>query len=308
MTPTPIILHHYDESPFTQKALRMLGIKGLGWRSVVTPMLPPKDDLLALTGGYRGTPVMQIGADVYIDTQLIARELERRWPTPSLFPNGNRGLPLALVKWSDAFFRSSLVIALALLLPQWPEEFRRDRQQLFPDIDFDKVPNDLGHAKSQFRAHAWLLEQQLADGRAFLAGAQAGLADVQAQPFIWMARGAFADVAADLLEGLPHLPGWYERVSAIGDGQRTVITAQEALQEARSAQPGAPALIDARDAQGLQAGYVVDVMPDDTRRGAVRGAVHVATANEIAIRREHPRAGEVIVHFPRLGYRVVRVS
>ena len=62
------------------------GHQGLAWQSVATPMLPPKDDLVALTGGYRGTPVLQIGADVYIDSQRIARELERRFPVPSLFP------------------------------------------------------------------------------------------------------------------------------------------------------------------------------------------------------------------------------
>jgi hypothetical protein len=52
----------------------------------------------------------------------------------------------------------------------------------------------------------------------------------------------------------------------------------------------------------------VDVMPDDTRRGAVRGAVAGATVNEIAVRRAHPKCGEVVVHFPRLGYRVTRVE
>jgi hypothetical protein len=36
----------------------MLAIKGLDWRSVTTSMMPPKDDLIALTGGYRGTPVL----------------------------------------------------------------------------------------------------------------------------------------------------------------------------------------------------------------------------------------------------------
>jgi glutathione S-transferase len=72
------ILHHYDASPYTQRVLKMLGIKRLRWVSVRTPMLPPKDDLVALTGGYRGTPVLQIGADVYVDSQRIARELERR--------------------------------------------------------------------------------------------------------------------------------------------------------------------------------------------------------------------------------------
>ncbi len=36
---TVIILHHYDASPFTQKALRMLGLKKLAWLSVETPMI-----------------------------------------------------------------------------------------------------------------------------------------------------------------------------------------------------------------------------------------------------------------------------
>jgi len=87
-----LILHSYDASPFTQRALKMLAIKGLAWHSVTTPMMPPKDDLLALTGGYRGTPVLQIGADIYIDSQRIARELEERFPRPSLFPDGKAGV------------------------------------------------------------------------------------------------------------------------------------------------------------------------------------------------------------------------
>ena len=40
---TAIILHHYDASPFTQKALRMLGLKRLAWRSVQTPMGETRD-------------------------------------------------------------------------------------------------------------------------------------------------------------------------------------------------------------------------------------------------------------------------
>ena len=40
----------------------------------------PKPDLMPLTGGYRKTPVLQIGADIYCDTQLIMLELERRAP------------------------------------------------------------------------------------------------------------------------------------------------------------------------------------------------------------------------------------
>lgn len=86
-----IILHSFDASPFTQKALRLLGLKRLSWRAVTTPMILPRPELVALAGGYRGTPLMQIGAELYIDSQLIAGELEKRFPTPTLFPGGALG-------------------------------------------------------------------------------------------------------------------------------------------------------------------------------------------------------------------------
>ena len=59
-----IILHHYPTSPFSEKIRRIFGYKKLAWRSVEIPRSAPKPDLMPLTGGYRRTPVMQIGADI----------------------------------------------------------------------------------------------------------------------------------------------------------------------------------------------------------------------------------------------------
>ena len=75
-----LILHHYDFSNFAEKARLMLGFKGLAWRSVEQPPILPKPNLAPLTGGYRRIPVLQAGADLWCDTRLIARELERRVP------------------------------------------------------------------------------------------------------------------------------------------------------------------------------------------------------------------------------------
>jgi glutathione S-transferase len=144
-----LILHHYDASPFTQRALRMLGLKRLAWHSVQMPMMPPKHGLVALTGGYRGTPVLQVGAELFIDSQLIARKLEQLHPTPSLFPAGDVGLQLAMVKWSDQFFRSALKIVLGAIADQWPEPFRKDREHLFPDIDFATVGIETWHWRTR---------------------------------------------------------------------------------------------------------------------------------------------------------------
>ncbi|HVM96167.1 MAG TPA: glutathione S-transferase N-terminal domain-containing protein, partial [Candidatus Acidoferrales bacterium] len=83
-----LILHHYDTSPFSEKIKKILAYKNLSWRAVEQPTIMPKPHLLPLTGGYRRIPVLQIGADIYCDTQLIARVIERVQPQPSIFPAG----------------------------------------------------------------------------------------------------------------------------------------------------------------------------------------------------------------------------
>ena len=86
---TEPVLHHYPFSPYAEKIRAMLGYKGIAWKSVQIPPVMPKPDVIALTGGYRKTPILQIGADIYCDTALIARVLERLAPSPSLFAQGD---------------------------------------------------------------------------------------------------------------------------------------------------------------------------------------------------------------------------
>ncbi len=301
---TGIILHHYDASPFTQKALRMLGLKNLGWRSVETPMMLPKPDLVCLTGGYRGTPVMQIGADIYIDSQGIARELERRHPEPTFFPSADAGLAYALVKWSDEFFQAGLKMALALLGPDWDAAFREDRQALFAHLDFDDMDKETGHAMAQLCASAALLDAQLADGRSFLSGDRAGLADIQAFGVPWFTRAAMP-VTEQLFCNFEHLPAWEARMAELGEGDRQPIDVAEAHRVARESQPDLTSEIGGNDAQGLEAGMPVKVRPDDfSLRGAVEGTVLRASALELAVHRSTDDFGDLVIHFPRLGYRV----
>ena len=97
MSTPSVILHHFDQSPFSEKIRLVFGLKNITWTSVRISRIMPRPDLMPLTGGYRRTPVMQIGADIYCDTQCIMRELERRFPQPSLVPEGYGGLA-----WSSA--------------------------------------------------------------------------------------------------------------------------------------------------------------------------------------------------------------
>ncbi len=87
-----LILHHYPISPFSEKVRLVLGFKRLAWRSVIVPSLLPKPDVLALTGGYRRTPFLQIGADIYCDSALMCRVIDALHPQPALYPPATAGL------------------------------------------------------------------------------------------------------------------------------------------------------------------------------------------------------------------------
>ncbi|MBL8511715.1 MAG: glutathione S-transferase N-terminal domain-containing protein, partial [Betaproteobacteria bacterium] len=96
-----LILHHYPASPFSEKVRLIMGYKKLAWQSVIIPNIMPKPDLQALTGGYRRTPVLQVGADIYCDTSLIVEVLEAHQPAPSLYPSPIEGLVRTLAQWAD---------------------------------------------------------------------------------------------------------------------------------------------------------------------------------------------------------------
>ena len=58
-----LIFHHFDQSPYSEKIRLIFGLKGLTWNSVQIPRIMPKPDFVALTGGYRQTPALQIHPD-----------------------------------------------------------------------------------------------------------------------------------------------------------------------------------------------------------------------------------------------------
>ena len=119
-----IILHHYPMSPYAEKVRLAFGLKGISWRSVHIPNIMPKPELMPLTGGYRRTPVMQVGADIFCDTLCILREVERRFPAPSLYPNGDKGVAHAATWWAEkSLFDTAVGIAFGEMGDKLPEAF-----------------------------------------------------------------------------------------------------------------------------------------------------------------------------------------
>jgi glutathione S-transferase len=300
---TDIILHHYDTSPYAEKVRTGLGLKGLAWASVELPVIMPKPNLTALTGGYRKTPVLQIGADIYCDSQLIMRELECRYPNPSFYPAG-RGAADAFAWWAEkATFSPAVSIKFAKRPDALPKGFLEDRakfsgRNIDPTAMLAAVPNML----DQLRAHFDWLDQTLADGRSFLQGPAASLADLAAYHPVWTLRQNFGSAAP--LDGFPRLLTWAERIAAIGHGRRSEMSAQQALDIARASTSIAKAAVDPQDPIGRKPGQTVTVTPDDTGRDPVVGELVASDVHEIVIRRSAREIGEVCVHFPRAGFMV----
>jgi glutathione S-transferase len=309
----PIILHHFDRSPFSEKVRVLLGHKGLSWKSVRIPQIMPKPDLMPLTGGYRRTPVMQIGADVFCDTQIIIREIELRFPSPTLFPAGAAGVPWGLSSWTDrAFFQNAVTLVFGTLGPKVPQAFVEDRSQLRgAKFDLDKMRAAIPQMRDQLRAQLGWIEAQLGDGRKWLFG-EFSLADASAYMNVWYLRSNLSaeedQTVAGLdrvFAGLSQVAAWENRVRAIGHGTREEMTADEALTIAAKASPETVAENDPDDPNGRKVGDRVRVVPDDYGRVEVSGEVVSLSAQHIAIRRMDDRIGEIVVHFPRAGFLVL---
>ncbi len=304
-----IILHHYPQSPVAEKVRVGLGMKGLSWRSVEIPRIPPKPDLMPLTGGFRRTPVMQIGADIYCDSQCILREIDKRHPEPTFFPGGGYGMPWALSRWTDTIVFDLVVsIVLGADPDGLPPEFAADRGRLYfgPDWDLHKVHAALPQTIAQLRAQLGWLDDRLSQGREFILS-EPGLPDALAYYLVWFLRGRW-DKGPEFLSQFPALEAWEDRVRAIGHGTPRDMDASEALETARMATPETKENADPLDPQGLAPGMRVAVAPDsDGGDPEVEGVVRAVTRDTIAILRDDPQVGSVCIHFPRAGY-AVRVT
>jgi glutathione S-transferase len=300
---TDIILHHYDTSPFSEKARVMFGIKGLSWRSVIQPVIMPKPELTPLTGGYRRIPVMQIGADVYCDTQVILAELEARHPQPPVVRGGGWAVNI----WADRlFFQATVAVVFGAIGDNVPKEFVADREKLSGrPFDMAAMKAAAVPMKPQWRAQASWIEQGLG-AEDFLGGSAPSLADIAAYMNVWWLSGAARAEAEALLVGLRKVSAWRGRMRAIGHGTRSEMAGAEALEAARANEPGPAPPHDPADPLGLSPGDEVTVAADDYGRDPIAGRLVALNSERVTIAREAAEVGRVHVHFPRIGYLVAR--
>ncbi|MBC3346339.1 glutathione S-transferase family protein [Pseudomonas sp. SWRI196] len=305
-----LILHHYPTSPFAEKARLLLGFKGLSWRSVHIPPMMPKPDLTALTGGYRKTPVLQIGADVYCDTSLIARRLEQEKTSPALFPEGREMIAASFAAWADSvvfqhavslvFQPESVAVRFAKLPPEAIKAFIADRAGLFSGGTSTRLSAE--QAKHQWPTIMARLEQQLQREEGdFLLG-DPSIADFAMAHPLWFLKGT--PVTSPLVDAYPAISAWLARVLGFGHGAPNQMSSEEALEVARNATPAALPEESFEEPNGFALGQRVTIAATDYGVDPVAGELLFAGREELILRREDALGGVVHVHFPRLGFQL----
>ena len=307
-----LILHHYPTSPFAEKIRLILGYKQLAWKSVFIPMIMPKPDLTALTGGYRKTPVLQIGADIYCDTALICDVLEHLAPTPTIYPDAVKGAARIVAQWADsALFTAAMAYnfqpaGVAQVFAGAPAEgvqaFVADRTAMRGGAARMASADATGTYKSYLRRIANMLH-----GQDFLFGEQPGVADFAVYHPLWFTQER-TPALAGIFDATPEIQAWMARMQAIGHGTAGKCSAEEALQVARNSTPATDPGDVFQDEHGIALGSPVLVAADNFGLEPTEGELIAATRTRYTLRRTDDRAGTVHVHFPRVGFTLKKVS
>jgi glutathione S-transferase len=300
-----LILHHYPASPLSEKIRVILGLKKLSWCSVEIPNLPPKPDVMPLTAGYRRTPIMQIGADVFCDSQRILSELECRKPSEA----NNTGLVQIINRWCDDLFHPVVKVAITASSNELPNEFLEDRRKLFLNdySDIESAKARIPYYTEQVRAQLAQAEISLKEQNGFLISSSASIADASLFALTWFIRRRWKN-GAKFLEGFPNICRWEESIKSIGHGTPTDMASEKALDIAKETETTFKAQIDADDIHSLSTGDRVSITPKaNTGEKGVRGNVHIAEKNRISVLHKNDRVGTICIHFPKIGYVIERV-
>jgi len=301
-----LVLHQYAGSPFAEKVRCLLAYKQMSYDWVDIPVIMPKPDLMPSTGGYRKTPVMQIGADIYCDTALICRVINDLSPETNIYPEVQAANLAAMTHWTDTFFFKVSVAKVfqPKVLANHPlfsdpiasKAFVADRAALKGDSN--EQPMALAEAEAFWLSHMQNLDLQLANQK-YLFGDTPTIADFSTYHCLWFAY--VNEVLRADFEPFQNVLAWRARMASMGSGEPKQISGADALGYAKDANSDCEVNISAG---GFKAGDEVTVLPIDYGFQPVVGSLLQLTDSRIAVKRQDKKCGEVVVHFPRVGYKV----
>jgi glutathione S-transferase len=301
-----LLLHHYWPSPFAHKIRLALGLLGISWKSVEIPRVPPKPLLTPLTAGYRRTPVLQNGADIYCDTQNIVRALTEITDNHRLLPAGIYAKILAFTDWADgAVFNLAARVVLTSALDTAPPEFIEDRGGLYfgPNWTPEGLKSQLPGVILQLAAHLNSIDQGLNNKSGFLSN-DLSYADVTIAYLAWFIRGRW-DQGPEFLRQFVNI----ERIEQeVHEAVREVyedLTAEDALEIAANSESRSPSGVTQQCSVILKQGMQVAIKPQaETSDPPVIGRLRYLDRVRVSVDHHAPEVGDVVVHLPVAGYQI----
>jgi glutathione S-transferase len=302
-----IYLHHYINSPFAEKVRRILAYKNLVWHSVMQPPIMPKPELVALTGGYRRIPVLQIGADVFCDTLLICDVLEKIAPHPSLYPTSVDGVARTVASWMDGnlfsvamafnFGPKGAAAFFAKMPPAFATAFVEDRKAMRSG-GARMNPTDAAGAYKIALSRINAMVATTNEG--FVCGALPSIADFATYHPIWFTKNI--PEIAGLLDEYPNIAPWMARVAALGQDKQQKSGLQASLDAAKAGSKAFYADDVYVDEHGIALGSEVSIVAESFGPEVTTGKLIAASKDRYTLERSHDQCGTVRVHFPRLGF------
>ena len=300
-----LILHHYWPSPFAHKIRMTLGMIGASWTSVEIPRVPPKPLLMPLTAGYRRTPVLQIGADVYCDTANIARALGESGYADKLLPNAQRGRVMALASWIDqSVVELAIRIVITSAIGTAPPEFIQDRGDLYfgPGWTPEGMKAGLPGARLQLEAQMSHLDDALAE-TGHMVGDTTSYADAGVGFLAWFLRGRW-DGGPALLARYANIERLEDQLATDSEGAYTDMTPEAALELAKGSTSSAPSGIS-NAACDFEVGQRIRIRQrTQSSDPDIFGTLRYLDAWRVSIDHHSAETGDVVVHLPVAGYQI----
>ncbi|KAF9426792.1 hypothetical protein BGZ76_002594 [Entomortierella beljakovae] len=337
MSKPEVILHHYQGSPYAQKVIAALRVKGIPWYSVNTAPLLPRPRI----------PVLQIGNNIYCDTALIIEELERRYPDENATLPSFPGAGLAISNMISTWVDKQLFGDVSNQMP-WgatPEEqklsplhaafgnkeFLADRSKLTggkpmnteairkaQPLLLDQLLSDLDTLEGALQGPMQALNRfPRPEGGWILGTVLPSYADFSVYCMIWWILVTKRTPEHINPEVYPYVFEWYKQMNDCMKKHRhptqdqVKLRGEDALEIARqasinSSNKGFTAVNQSVYPQELRkVGDFVSVSPNDYGKIPVKGQILEITRTRVSIRPEPletHRDIEVIIHFPRRGY------
>ncbi|CAO3625439.1 unnamed protein product [Cunninghamella blakesleeana] len=310
MSNNQVVLHFYSLSPFANKIAWILNYKKVDYKWVNISVQEPRPQRRYLDGGYTKTPILQIGNQVFCDTKTIIAELEKRYPTPSLYPTHHQkdqSSTQLLCTGLNYLLENAVFLAIPTQFPLdlLPKKLLEDRAKFAgKELNIEKQKALQPYLKLDLEAQLERIVKHLDNGKN---GSWILNTDTPSDADFTLALDTFFAInvlGEDFLkERFPKLVNHFESLMALADPGRIYeldeISPEDALVIAKNQQSTPSSSITFPGKSELfSLGQKVAVTPLDTGKTPAIGTLVALSPERVTIKISNDLTGDVYVHFP----------